>query len=100
MLTEHTIKSTKPCPGKRVRLFDIDGLYLEIPPSGGKWWRIKYRFQGKENRLSFGTYPKVSLKAARAKRNALKALIDQGMDPSSVRKAEKDARLASYFICH
>jgi len=92
MLTERTIQNEKPSPGKLVRLFDIDGLYLEIPDSGHKRWRIKYRFQGKENRLSLGTYPKVSLKEARNKRNALRGLIDQGIDPSAVRKAEKDAR--------
>ena len=59
-LTDTSIRSTKP--GKRpIRLFDARGLYLEISPSGGKWWRFKYRFAGKEKRLSLGVYPDVPL---------------------------------------
>jgi hypothetical protein len=42
---------------KAYRLFDGGGLYLEVSPSGGKWWRLKYRFGGKEKRLSLGVYP-------------------------------------------
>lgn len=44
------------------RLFDAGGLYMEVAPSGGKWWRLKYRWGGKEKRISLGTYPTVSLK--------------------------------------
>ena len=47
-----------------MRLFDGGGLYLEVAPSGGKWWHLKYRYDGKEKRLSFGTYPDVSLKGS------------------------------------
>ena len=46
---------------KLQRLWDRDGLYLEVAPSGGKWWRFKYRFAGKEKRLSVGVYPEASL---------------------------------------
>ncbi|WP_338113692.1 Arm DNA-binding domain-containing protein [Thiococcus pfennigii] len=47
-----------------MKLFGERGLYLEVSPSGGKWWRLKYRFQGKEKRLSLGVYPDVGLKDA------------------------------------
>ena len=67
-LTDIAIRSAKPQP-KTVRLFDGGGLCLEVSPAGGKWWRWKYRFDGKEKRLSFGVYPDVSLKAARDRRD-------------------------------
>ncbi len=58
-LTDTEIR--KPKPGKKpTRLFDERGLYLEVSPAGGKWWRLKYRFGGKEKRLSLGVYPDVS----------------------------------------
>lgn len=50
---------------KPYRLSDEKGLYIEIAPNGGKWWRLKYRIGGKEKRLSLGLYPDVSLKDAR-----------------------------------
>lgn len=55
-LTDVTIKNTKPGE-KPIRLFDGGGLYLEIAPAGGKWWRLKYRFGGKERRGSVGNRP-------------------------------------------
>ena len=65
-LTDVEIKKTKYSreDGKPERLADAGGMYLELSASGGKWWRLKYRFGGKEKRLSLGTYPEVSLKAA------------------------------------
>jgi hypothetical protein len=62
-LTDTAIRSTKPSP-KTARRFDERGLYLEVSPAGGKWRRFKYRFGGKEKRLSLGVYPDVSLKDA------------------------------------
>lgn len=64
-------------------------MYLEVSPSGGKWWRLKYRIAGAEKRLSLGTYPDTSLKDAREKRDEARALIAQGIDPSDQRKAAK-----------
>jgi len=63
-LTNTAIRNAKPAAKAR-KLFDGGGLYLEIAPSGGKWWRLKYRFEGKKKRLSVGVYPDVSLKACR-----------------------------------
>ena len=65
-LTDIKIKNSKPSE-KSYKLFDGGGLYVEITPSGGKLWRIKLNSQGKETRLSFGSYPTVSLADARKK---------------------------------
>jgi integrase len=65
---------------------------LEISPRGGKWWRLKYRFAGKEKRLSLGVYPDVSLKMARERRDEARKLLTNEVDPSENRKAIKAAR--------
>lgn len=90
-LTDTTIRNAKP-GDKPVKLFDERGLYLEISPTGGKWWRLKYRFDGKEKRLSLGVYPDVSLKEARNRRDTARKLLTDGIDPSENRKAQKSAR--------
>ena len=74
---------------KPYRLSDERGLYLEVSPKGGKYWRLKYRFDGKEKRLSLGVYPDISLKIARDRRDELRSQIAVGIDPSNARKAEK-----------
>jgi hypothetical protein len=89
-LTDTAIKSTKPS-GKTAKLFDGGGLYLEVAPSGGKWWRFKYRFGGKEKRLSLGVYPDVGLKLARDRREAARKLLVNNVDPGEHRKATKAA---------
>ena len=86
MLTDTAVRTAKP--GKKpIRLFDGGGMYLEISPNGGKWWRLKYRHLGKEKRLSLGVYPDVSLKAARERRDESRKLLTDGIDPSENRKA-------------
>ena len=90
-LTDTSIRNAKPGE-KPVRLFDGGGLYLEVSPTGGKWWRLKYRFDGKEKRLSLGVYPDVSLKDARDRRDASRKLLVDGIDPSENRKVMKSAR--------
>jgi integrase-like protein/Arm domain-containing DNA-binding protein len=85
------IRNAKPGE-KPVKLFDGGGLYLEVSPSGGKWWRLKYRFDGTEKRLSLGVYPDVSLKDARHRRDASRKLRADGIDLSENRKATKSAR--------
>ncbi len=87
-LTDVAIRSAKP-GAKPVRLHDGGGLYLEVGPAGGKWWRWKYRWAGKEKRLSLGVYPAVSLRAARDKRDVARKQLAAGVDPSQARKAEK-----------
>jgi Arm DNA-binding domain len=90
-LTDIAIKRAKPGV-KSVRLFDGGGLYLEVSPGGGKWWRFKYRFAGKEKRLSLGVYPDVDLKSARKRTGEARQLLADGIDPSVNRKAAKSAR--------
>jgi hypothetical protein len=90
-LDRYRVRTAKPGE-KPVRLFDGGGLYLEISPTGGKWWRLKYRFDGKEKRLSLGVYPDVSLKDARDRRDTSRKLLADGIDPSENRKAMKSAR--------
>ena len=84
-LTNATVKNAKG-KDKTYKLSDGGGMYLEIAPSGSKLWRMKYRkTDGKENRLSFGKYPDVSLGEAREKRQAARKLIAADKDPAEVR---------------
>jgi integrase len=99
-LTDSSIRAAKPNikpdgtpTDKPYKLFDAGGLYLEVAPAGGKWWRLKYRHAGKEKRLSLGTYPETSLAEARIKRDEARKLLDAGTDPSEARKAETVARV-------
>lgn len=92
-LTDTQIRAFKP-EDKPRRYADEKGLYLEVAPSGGKWWRFKYRFGGKEKRLSLGIYPDVTLKQARDRRDEARKLIGGKVDPGAQRKAEKAALIA------
>ncbi len=74
---------------KPYRLFDGDGLYLEVMPNGGKYWRLKYRYAGKEKRLSFGVYPEISLADARERRMEARKVLAAGSDPGEVKKEAK-----------
>ena len=94
MLSDTQVRAAKP-GNKTVRLSDGRGLYLEITPSGGRWWRLKYRFDGKEKLLSMGTYPDTGLKAARDRRDRAREQLAQGVDPSVARRAEKESRAAA-----
>jgi len=87
-LTDKEVKASKP-KEKEYKLFDGQGLYLSITPKGQKWWRLKYRFNGKEKRISLGVYPTVSLADARAEREEKKKLIAKGIDPNEKKKQEK-----------
>ena len=93
-LSDTAIRNAKPA-SKAFKLYDESGLFVLINPNGGKWWRLKYRFDNKEKLLSLGTYPEVSLKDAREKRDAARRLIAGGVDPSAARQAEKSSRLGS-----
>ena len=61
---------------------DGEGLYLDVRPTGKSYWRMRYKFQGKENTLTFGEYPYVTLKEAREKRCEARRLINNGIDPA------------------
>jgi integrase len=94
-LTETTVKAAKPA-AKPYKRFDDRGLYLLVTPEGGRWWRLKYRYAGRERGISLGTYPDVSLKAARDRRDAARRLVAAGIDPSAQRKSEKLARALTF----
>ncbi|WOB24729.1 MULTISPECIES: integrase arm-type DNA-binding domain-containing protein [Xanthomonas] len=90
-LSDIAIRRAKPA-AKTQKLFDGGGLYLEISPAGGRWWRLKYRFGGKEKRLALGVYPEVPLALARSRREDARRLLAQGIDPSQQRKADASAQ--------
>jgi integrase len=90
-LTDTTIRTAKP-KDKAYKLSDGGGLYIEIATSGGKLWRLKYRYAGKEKRLAFGSYPTVSLADARAKREDAKKQLACDIDPGEVKRIEKQRR--------
>jgi integrase len=87
-LKEITVRNAKP-KDKMYRLFDAEGLYLEVLPSGGKYWRLKYRFLGKEKRLALGVYPQITLAEARDRRAEARKLLAHGTDPVEAKKEAK-----------
>lgn len=93
-LTNATIRNATPANKPR-KLSDADGLYLLLNPNGSRWWRLKYRFGGKEKGLSLGVYPAVGLKDARAKRDEMRRQIAAGSDPGWVRNAANAAQTGS-----
>ena len=74
---------------KPYKLTDGQGLYLHVMPNGSKYWRLKYRFAGKEKILAVGVYPEVSLKEAREKRTEARELLRKDTDPSIAKKKRK-----------
>lgn len=92
-LTDVKARNAKPGE-KQVKLSDGDGMYLLVTPNGGKCWRLKYRFGGKEKVLALGTYPEISLAEAREKRAAARKQLANGVDPGEVRKALKAATVS------
>ncbi len=90
-LTDIIAKNAKPQKAQ-YKLFDEKGLFLLVIPSGGRYWRMKYRFDGKEKLLAFGTYPETSLKEARNKRDDARKQIEEGLDPSQEKKLAKLTR--------
>jgi len=87
-LTDIQCKNAKP-KDKSFKIFDKHGLYLEITSSGSKLWRFRYRYNGKEKRISLGSYPMVSLSQAREEVHKCKTLLLNGDDPSNLRKEKK-----------
>lgn len=91
-LSDTRIRAAKPRE-KPYKVFDTEGLFVVVTPAGGRWWRQRYRYAGKEQLLSLGTYPEVSLSAAREKRDAIRRQLAAGIDPSAQRQADKLARI-------
>ncbi|RYM66803.1 integrase [Serratia liquefaciens] len=93
-LTDIKVKTAKPMD-KAYKLTDGGGMYLLVKPNGSKYWRLKYRFVGKEKMLSIGVYPDVSLADARQKRDEARKVLAAGGDPGEVKKADKLAQKLS-----
>ncbi|HCT4685821.1 TPA: tyrosine-type recombinase/integrase [Morganella morganii] len=93
-LTDAKLRTLKP-KEKVYRLGDSAGLYIEVAVNGSRYWRMKYRFLGKEKRLAFGVYPEVTLAEAREKRDAARKLLASGSDPAEAKKIAKAAQQAN-----
>lgn len=92
MLTHAKIKAAQP-QERPYKLSDSGGLFLHVKPNGGKYWRMKYRFAGKEKLLSIGVYPNVTLAKARAQRDEAKGLLADGIDPGLQKQLRKGRML-------
>ena len=92
-LTDMQIKKAKPAE-KDYKLSDAGGLYLLVTASGGKLWRLAYRFKNKQKTLAFGAYPVISLADARQRRDDAKKLLANNVDPGEIKKAQKAAIIA------
>ena len=79
---------------KSYKMGDSSGLYLLVSRAGGKWWRLKYRFGGRERGLSLGVYPDVSLTEARQARDSYRAMLATGVDPGEHVKMLRASRMA------
>ena len=89
-LSDTKIRSLKPSD-KKYKVTDEKGLYLLVKPNGGKYWKLAYRFGGKQKELSIGVYPDVSLKSARIKRDDARKQLAQDIDPSQEKKLKRSA---------
>jgi integrase len=89
-LSDIQVRNAKP-QTKDVKMFDGQGLFLLVTPTGGKLWRMKYNYQGKERLLAIGAYPALSLADARQRRDEAKKLLANDVDPNEIKKAQKAA---------
>ncbi len=92
-LTEAKVRTTKPQKSPQ-KIFDGGGLFLLVTPSGGKLWNLKYRFNGKEKKLSIGSYPEISLAEARQRKEEARTLLANEVDPGEIKKAQQAAESA------
>jgi integrase len=90
-LTDTAARNAAP-KASPYRLGDSAGMYLEVQPAGSKYWRLRYRFAGKQKTLALGVYPETTLKQARERRDDARQLLGQGIDPGAARKAQKQAQ--------
>jgi len=89
-LTVVQVRNAKP-KSKPYRVFDGGGLHLEVSPTGAKYWRLKYRYAGKEKRLALGVFAEVSLTEAHESRDEARAQLRKDIDPGAARKATAQA---------
>lgn len=87
-LTDTAVRYAKP-RGKSYKMADMQGLYIQVLPSGGKHWKMKYRFDGREKKLSFGEYPRVSLRDARQQRDEARDRLSKGIDPAYEKRRDR-----------
>ncbi|MDR2187928.1 MAG: integrase arm-type DNA-binding domain-containing protein [Azonexus sp.] len=90
-LSDLAVRTAKPAD-KPIRLYDTGGMYLEVSPSGGKLWRLKYWFEKKQKLLALGKYPEITLSDARERRDQARKLLANGVDPGAVKQAQKAAK--------
>jgi integrase len=93
MKLNNTIVKNAKATGKTQKLSDGRGMFLEISPTGNKWWRYKYRIDGKEKKLALGVYPEITLKEAREKLSKARKLVSEGIDPIENKQALKNSRI-------
>jgi hypothetical protein len=100
MLTDILIKGLEP-RAKPYKVADEKGLFLLVKPNGSKLWRFKYYLSGIERGpLALGVYPEITLKRARDKRDAARAMLDQDLDPAAHRREEKLAAQRAHTNAH
>lgn len=101
MVTETAVKAVKPVEKAR-EIYDERGLFLFVPRTGARLWRMKYKVGGREKLLALGEWPHTSLKRARERRDEVRRLLADGIDPAAKKKAERQAidqrRIAPYRI--
>ncbi|HTT41916.1 MAG TPA: Arm DNA-binding domain-containing protein, partial [Steroidobacteraceae bacterium] len=95
MLSDTKVRAARPRE-KAYKLYDERGLFLLVAPSGGRLWRLKYRLREREKLISLGSYPDVSLKRAREKRDEARKLLADGIDPSVQRQEHRTALLETF----
>lgn len=95
MLTDLAVRTAKPRE-KQYKIWDSGGMYVLVTPRGSRWWKLKYRIDGRGKSLSLGVYPRVSMALARERREQAKDLLAAGIDPSAQRQAEKRARFETF----
>lgn len=96
-LSDTAIRKAKPTD-KPQYLFDGGGLYLQLNSNGSRWWRLKYRLDGKQRLISIGVYPETGLADARSKRDAARKLLANGIDPAHTGRQRKQPALRAQPI--
>jgi hypothetical protein len=94
-LTDTEVRKSKP-RSKPYRLTEAGGLHLFVTPSGGKLWRWKFRFRGKERLMAFGAYPEITLAMATEKHAEQRRLLKTGVSPMAARKAQKAQKISEH----